>query len=217
MGDHTKSPGRKSARVKAWLYAVVNPWIDILEFENRFLATRGVSFRQHNRNLEHLTPIRQHLAPGAELIMDDLERWRPEVADWEKSHDAAIDRVARLAAEAFDAILNNVAIEVPLLVSQFTPGLKDFDDDPELFKKFMTQYLVNNVSPDLPREYTGHAFWNSNSVHSLLLKHRQGPAIEALDEASAELVRLNERAKQNLVDLRWGLVDEFDIPPAPLG
>jgi hypothetical protein len=213
----------------------VNPLIEALDQEIRFLLIRNVTWRFWNRSLEFIGPPLAYLDASGRLILDDLIRsvrarrtLAPKHVDLDKRlsrHGELINAVLEAAAAYHDWLLRQP--ELRTIVSEALaeyvraapphapPVWGSFREDqlPEL----VANNLVNHVG-DLPFDRTDAAFWK---VCSRLLRGRIPP-----NPGPDEFVRLNEACDraardahglvESLEDLRFGLCEEFDIPAAPM-
>jgi len=76
----------------------------------------------------------------------------------------------------------------------------------------VAQFIVNNIR-ELPGHYAYHRFWSRFSDE--LMQFRKGSRFEEADRAGAELKRSNDSLAAELIKVRSGLAEEYDIPWAP--
>lgn len=209
-------PGKGSERVKAWIYAVVNPWSDILELEHNLLSEGSVSFRWQRGELEFVRPLRSSLARGAELILRDLARIRPEVKEWELKHDTAVECLRRSALAASAAITGGEGFRAAVMRARdATPDLaRRVAKNDEQLIGWMAERALNNVG-ELSSDYSDADFWNQH--RSDLIAARGDQKMARLDGDRALLIEVDEKTSQFLSELRESLVDEYDVPPGLWG
>ncbi len=213
-----KRPEKHSPRVLAWLTGAINPWIDVAEFENRYTSGGSVSFRHRRRELEHLRPIREQLPPGGRLVLEDLQRFEKPAAEWESSHDDAVRELAGKAIAAFDSLTRSsdgfqaLAREVDAGRGLFAKEAEQAaSDDRELVLQ-MAENIVNAQGELSSARYSDAAFWNA--WRDRLLRFRQGAVFDEVDRARENLQQVNSATIERLKELRWRIVDEFDVPPS---
>lgn len=205
-----------STRVKSWVYAVINPWSELLDFERGFLEAEHVSFRHRARTLEHLKPIREQLVPGTRLIIDDLEGERADVKAWEREHDDAVSALQSVAAESYDRLLADPTF-APLVRKRFEekPALaRDFAEDPEFLVRLTAERVVNRAD-ELGSSFGGvdYEFWNA--IRNEVLQLRSLPFFQQLTQSRERLLKVIAEQVGRLADLRRELVRTYDIPAAP--
>jgi len=211
------SVGEKKDRAKSWVWVVVNPWIDILDFELSRLGSRQVSWRWRSRRLERLKPLRNQMIHGAGLLLDDLSREKPAVRVWEQEHDGGLAEIENHAAATFDALLGDGVFRAELgdrlgrdrgLLEWAIRDASDSDATNEFGE------LCVNFAPALSNEHGAAAFWTRHRDVLLAARERLGGP---LDGAIARQKQRAEAHKELLVALRWEFVDAYDIPAHPVG
>lgn len=201
-------PGRN--RVEAWIYGVINPLAEALEREVTLAGLHRPTYRWRTESLERILPLRGYLSRGAVLILEDLVSQRPEFKRWENDHDASVEVLRRSAHRAFEALVN--APDFRSLVEQHFSAVSEGSDQMD---QDVAEDLVNDAATTVnPRKGSYGEAWN-----------RQLQSLQALREPSfypdllAALEHLHETSQHTLtacIELRSELVQEFDVPPAPL-
>jgi hypothetical protein len=204
------SPSRGSERVKSWLYAIVNPWIEVMTFEESRLLAGQISFRAGSRRLEHLRPLRAQLRHDSGAILDDLARVYPEVRDWEREHDELLAQLTVAATGFYDSLETR-----PELSSQIAHWSQGHQNVLSLdaIQTTIRQHIVNNASSIDSQDAT-QFLWNPHRQEWLRL--REDEAATAMTTATKVLRDSDLVAREGLEKLRWHLVDQFDIPAARL-
>jgi len=222
-------PAKGSDRVRAWVYAVINPWADSLALENNVLEAGSVSYRWHRRDFEHLRPIRDHLLRGTDLILDDLIRYydpgrvplpfRDGPGEWQKQHDGQLACLRLAAQKAFDELnaRRDLTEELQRAAAETSDLVKKADlegAELERYRGQLTERILNNAT-NLSRDYSDAEFWNQHRQR--FIRYRDGAHVASMDSEREKLRAMNEEHAQKLSELRSKIVDEFDIPPAPWG
>lgn len=207
------NPPNHSERVKAWIYAVINPWTEACEFENAFLTRRCASFRWRKNRLEHIRDVKSHLLSGAALILEDLERFNHDARFLRVEHDAFVPKILGASNALMDLL--RVAPDVDASIRACTDmnpeAARAISTDPAVVKSTLLEDVVNNEQ-ELSDQYSDSALWNK--CREELLRFRTGAAADGLDASLAELERFNNKSIDALRKLRWALVDKYDVPPA---
>jgi hypothetical protein len=205
-------PARGSERVKAWVYAVINPWESAVDLSVRLLATGNTTFRFESDDLEYIRTVTRQLGGrGPELILEDLKRLHAEVAPLEREHDGVVSRV-REAARGAHAWLSASAHfrEVVAAKLDESPSLVSAELKPEL-SKWMAQRVVN-AGRDASANWADFAFWSKH--RETLLVFRDDEALQGLIMVLREAAVAFATVRDRLGALRSKLVDDYDIPPA---
>jgi len=227
-----EGPKKGSPRVAAWIHAVLNPWVDAVENELAILGRGGTTWRYLPRRLEFILPMKDYVAV-AHHTLDDYLRARPESKPKVEEHDRHRDDLERAACGAHDELVKrpefrslvadrlrkftttapvrgNPRARVKVAPEQQRPnpasGVREF---PSL----VAERIINQVQ-ELPEYYTDHAFWNLYRGDFLAMRH--GRAFETLDASHAGLEGFNRIFRDTLKDWRFALLEEYDVPPAPL-
>ncbi|MBL8923430.1 MAG: hypothetical protein JNJ54_31545 [Myxococcaceae bacterium] len=204
------SISKGSERVKAWIYVVINPWCEALEVENQLLASGNTTFRWTSQKLEYVRTVAEHLSGrSARLILDDLTRGEPGMADFVKVHDEPV-RELELAARDAHRLLSSDAgfrVDIERLVVA-APNVVPKMETSELVK-WAAQRVINNGC-DASERWQDYAFWVLHQ--GTLLTHRE--QIPEVTRIIGVLRQKNEWLLQLLTDTRNKFVESYDVPPA---
>lgn len=153
--------------------------------------------------------MREYLPRSAGLILDDLASCHPLVRDLERSHDEGVRAVVSSAKVLFDALVANG--EFRAFAEQHFVGV----NEPESVVNDVAEDLVND-DPEFvdPKVGTYREGWNR--ALDRLKAFRAEANYEPLSAALKDVEGRAERAKDELTRLRARLVEEFDVPPAPV-
>lgn len=202
-------PGRH--RVEAWIYGVINPLAEALEREHMLCLGHVPTYRWRTLNLERILPFRGYLSRGAILILEDLASHDRGFVKLEKRHDALVELVRSSAQRVFGAAVNDPEFR-SVVEKHFA---KIFDGSDSMYSD-VAEDLVNDNSERInARAGTYEDIWNQRLPD--LKKLRQRFHYSDLNAALQKLRVDSERMLRELVELRTSLVQEFDVPPAPLG
>lgn len=203
----SKKPGPN--RVQAWIYGVINPLEEALESEALAGRRRDASFRSRTGGLENLLRLRRYLTRSGALILDDLSTYSPAMKEFEKRHDTLIADVEWEAKKLFER----------LFTSKEFAGVveKHFKEvcAPDSMLREVTEALVNDAAQYAdPNEGSYGEAWNR--ALPVLEKFREEAGYQTLNAKLGELRQQSEDLRDELIQLRAKLVEEFDVPPAPL-
>ncbi|MHB8875098.1 MAG: hypothetical protein ACYC8T_15540 [Myxococcaceae bacterium] len=203
----TKQPGPR--RVEAWIYGVINPLEEALEREALDGRRRVPSYRWRSDSLENLLPLRQYLSRSAAVILDDLATYHPPIIEMEEDHDTFLSELRRRAKQVFEELVANQAFRT--FVEQNFRKVCD------------PKSMVNDVAEDLVNDDPEFVDVNEGSYREVwnrtlgdLKKLRGQAAYEPLRTALVELETRSDEMRQELLQLRAQLAEDFDVPPAPL-
>jgi hypothetical protein len=204
-----------SLRVQSWIYAVINPLIDVLSSEVSSLEKGHLSWRAHVRRLEFIRPPRLYLLSNGQAILEDFERTFPEMARPLRSHERFIAELTRRAVAAHDSLVMQPTFRDRVLrlmmdyrqgaTSDPFAGWSEADAVEEA-----AEYLVNH-GQGLERT---NPFWRH--AVPILQEYRHGEAFSLLKAAVVECHADGMSLIDHLKDVRFQLCDEYDIPAAPV-
>jgi hypothetical protein len=83
-------PGRGSERVKAWVYAILNPVIEALRREIELLRSGNLSWRVHSRRCEYIRPISVLIDWDQQPNLEDFIAEHPTFGSRFGKHDSAL-------------------------------------------------------------------------------------------------------------------------------
>jgi hypothetical protein len=216
-------PGRGSERVKAWVYAILNPLIDSFRRETELLKTGNLSWRVHSRRCEYIRPVAELIDFEQRPNLEDFLAENPTFGERFDEHDSAVAGIEQAAARFVQGLLQS-----KLFQEQVAECLSTYESQartsnptyPELVghtreraAEYIAEYLVNNTK-SLPRHYVHYAFWESFAPEFNRFKERQ--TFAARDESANKLRNVSGHLRIDLETLRLTLCREFDIPAAPI-
>jgi hypothetical protein len=208
-----------SSRAQSWVYAVINPLIDVLASEEFSLATGHLSWRAFERRLEFIRPPRLYLMPNGRTILDDFERVFPREARPLHQHEKQVEELTRRAQAAHDALLGR-----PEFVSRVHQWMEDHRREHQDAGKgnpwmgWSEGEVENRVAEYLVNQGEGlertHEFFRR--VVPALEEFREGVEFSRLQEATAACREDAVRLIEHLKSVRFRLCNEYDIPAAPV-
>src|SRR5271157_3500245 len=204
-------PGRE--RRKAWIYSVINPLLNGLGIERSFLERGNWTFRHRNRELELIRPLDAYVDYQSRPNWEDFIASNSGVAAPMREREARREELRQACIAAFDYLVADEKFgkEVSRCVATFPASERDsLGAQPD---HLVAQLIVDNIR-ELPDHMFGHyGFWLRFSDE--LMQFRKGPRFEDADRAGAELKRSNDRLSAELIKVRSGLAQKYDIPWAP--
>ncbi len=209
MAKKRLSPGRH--RVEAWIYGVINPLAEALERESVLGRGRSPTYRWRTYSLERILSLRGYLSRGAVLILEDLASENRDFLKLERRHDALVERLRAAAHVTFKALVENAEFRA-FVEKHFSK----VSDDSEFVHSDVAEDLVNDV-PEYVNAKAGRYQHVWNRCLPELKALRQRFQYDELEASLAGLRQGSERMLAELVALRSKLVQEFDVPPAPIG
>ncbi len=222
MGFDTK-PGRGSERIKAWVYAIMNPLIDSFRRETELLKTGNLSWRVHSRRCEYIRPIAELIDFDQRPNLEDFLAENPNFRARFDDHDSAVAAVEQAAARFVHGLLQS-----SLFKKQVAECLRNYESlartsnptYPELIgyvreraAEYIAECLVNNTK-SLPQHYVHYAFWESFAPEFEPFRKRQ--AFAATADAAKKLLNVSEQLRTDVESLRLKLCRKYDIPAAPI-
>lgn len=141
--------------------------------------------------------------------MEDLASYFPRVLELEHAHDARLSELTAEAKRVFEALLRDQRF-VAVARGHFASVCA-----PDTLLTEVAQDLVND-DPEVVTAPSGsyRAAWNRALPELRKLREEAGYA--ALSAALESLRTGSDGMRDELVALRTRLVEEFDVPPAPL-
>jgi hypothetical protein len=215
-------PEKGSERVKAWVYAVLNPIIESLRREAGLLRTGNLSWRLHTKRCEYIRPIEDLVDPSHLPILEDFLAEDPTFRERFREHDVALATLGEAATESFQRLLQAPIFQgrVDQLLREYEASRQNGDTTrPNLLDiatkvpEYVAEYLVNNAG-SLPRHHTMYAFWESFGPEFTTFKGRV--TFKATEAAARNLLETSEKLRLELESLRLSLCREYDIPAAPI-
>lgn len=195
-------------RVEAWIYSVVNPLCEALDLEASVAGLKNPTFLWRTKRLELLRPLRMHLTRPGVLIFDDLLRVRPGLRKLEREHDRLIDRTQAAARKAFDSLVSDEKF------CTFVEAKFSNVTAPESRVPDTAEDLVNDRPETVGRTGLYEETWNRHLAE--LKRFRASRDFRLLAKSLDDLQEGVEEARGTLETLRNNLVDEYQLPPAPM-
>jgi hypothetical protein len=215
-------PEKGSERVKAWVYAVLNPIIESLRRETALLRTGNLSWRLHTKRCEYIRPIEDLIDPAHLPILEDFLAEDPTFRERFREHDVALATLGEAATESFQKLVQAPIFQgrVDQLLREYetsrqtgNPNRPDLLDIATKVPEYVAENLINNAG-SLPRHHTMHAFWENFGPQFTTFKDRG--TFKATEMASRNLLQTSEKLRLDLESLRLSLCREYDIPAAPI-
>lgn len=217
-------PGRGSERVKAWVYAILNPMIDSLRREVELLKDGNLSWRVHSRRCEYIRPIAELIDPQQQPNLEDFLAERPTFSDRFRQHDSVLAGLEKattesvqelLRASGFQELVSSCLANYEALLPH-NPAYPDLRDMPGKIAEYVAEFIANN-SKSLPRHYTLYAFWKQYGENfQEYFEGFEETKRHNVRGRARELLGISERLRIDLEALRLTLVREYDIPAAPI-
>ena len=211
-------PRKGSERVRAWIYAAINPLLDALRFEKSLLDRGASTWRFFNQRFEYIHAPAHYLDGYAIEVLTDLERKYPgEVAPL-GSHAALLETL-RLATVTAHTSLTGHPSFAERVEATLETYLSSDGGEPwgaygrEKFPLLVAERVVNHAPDTLPDHYADAAYWARNG--SEFLAFGTGAEFDALRAALVASARGAGELIERLLRLRTALCDEYDIAPVP--
>lgn len=230
MARINAGPRPRTRRVKAWLYAVLNPLIENLRRELFLLNKGDLSWRFHSKRCEYIRPIREYIdlpqQPNYEDFVADALNTGFE-QDFE-AHDRALAEVESSATRFSNGLTHS-----DLFLKQMEGSLEEYESiartNPlypytesmrESLPRAVTEFLVNRINV-LPDHYMTHKFWEEYKDKFDLSaqefeSYGQRESFQALIQARGALRDVADKLLHALNSHRQFLCRKFDIPAAPI-
>lgn len=209
-----RKPRSGSSRLTAWVHDVLNPWVASIASELKLLEAGNPTFRRYSKTLEFIRPLREYVPLPQHPTVEDALRADKDLAEKVQSHDAARDRLEEEARAAFEALSRDPQFSQEVSrargLTQKSPGPSTMTDaEPVLLA---AERVVNNIH-SLGSHFLDHEFWNTRG--RTLLEYRQGPHCERLNRAIPATANAFGQVQTFVVEMRFRLIEEFDLPPSP--
>jgi hypothetical protein len=208
-----------SGRAQSWVYAVINPLVDVLTSEVVSLAKGHLSWRAFERRLEFIRPPRLYLMPNGRTILDDFEGVFPREVRPLKHHETRVEELTRRAQEAHDSLLSRpefVGRARQLMEQHQEEYQRERGVDPwsgwgedEVVTR-LAEYLINQGEG---LETTQEFF---RKAVPMLHGFRTGMEFSHLQEATKACHEDAVRLVEHLKRVRFRLCTDYDIPAAPV-
>jgi hypothetical protein len=214
-------PKRKSRRVAAWIYVVLNPVIELVQRELDLLDRRNLTWRFTSGRCEFVRVIQEYVDSTQWPNYYDFLSEHAVFVDGFKQHDNLVEQINASAAQIYEWLVSHddFSETVKKLAAQYNdqPMSRTFpgasvSSEAELVK-YCAEYLINNLR-ELPSHYSLSGFWNSSNTPLLLF--RNTPRFKPLERASENFLLHSGKLKRALESRRLSLSREFDVPAAPV-
>lgn len=195
-----------AGRAQDWITSVINPILDGVRRELRFLPKGPWRWHPKNRAFEFFLPVKDYVPhPFADNYQDLLEK-HDELREEFGVHDGVL--------EAFG--------------TEFARGYDLLRSKPEMFQNERGEYGINDENRDwfiayvvggferLPDYYVGHDVYNA--VGGRLLDAGRGALQSAridVADLARQLADTDEKLAKHLVDLRRDLADRYGVRVRP--
>lgn len=221
-------PNRGTRRVEAWVYTVINPLIDDVRREIRFLQERNLTWRYHSQRLEYIRPVQEYIEPEMLPNLEDFLEENPAFVQKFEAHDKSV-KDAESRAMAFYKIVMNAAIfhknvtealqKYESKAASTQPYAPSIESIKEHLPQFVAENLINNAR-ELPAHYTIHSFWKNfgDEFREFILKfegYKERKSFHDVEQAADALKEISSNLLNDLKSQRQTLCREFDIPAAP--
>ncbi len=218
-------PGRGSERIKAWVYAVMNPLIDSFRRETELLKIGDLSWRVHSRHCEYIRPVAELIDFDQRPNLEDFLAENPTFRQRFAEHDSVIIEV-----EQTTTLFVRDLLASPKFQERVTQCLKDYESS-ERSSHPTYPDLSDNLSglpsriPDHlaefrePHDVLAYALYSLPFLGCVCWKIQrfffQLHAIPS-GQRGQKLMTISENLRIDLESLRLALCREYDIPAAPI-
>jgi hypothetical protein len=212
------APKKRTRRVEAWIYTVINPLIEALKVEKSFLDSQNWTWRYRTNSLEFIGPLESYVDSISLPNFEDFFIGNSRLEQMRKEHEELRETLSQCCHKAFthldklDAFRNRVAASLSSYRESAAENPAGAIPDSD-FYKLIAQYVINNIR-ELPGHYTTSGFWAERGKE--FLEFRTVDVFRKLDAAGKHLSERDEKLLQTLKNLRAKLSQEFDVPPAPV-
>ena len=217
-----KQPQAKkgSLRVQSWIYAVLNPLVDGIIREGKFLETGNLTWRFFTQDFEFLLPAAGYVGPGAEHIFEDFLAANPKERSIIGRHDSLLDELRKAAKSAYGMLCGDRAFfklaEERLAQFESKPPRREFPGGAisrEEFPRLVAERVINSIVEVLPH-FTDATFWQES--RDAFMPFRVGPAFRKLDSVLGSLRNHNGTLSEYLKGVRFRFCRKYDLPADPL-
>jgi hypothetical protein len=215
-------PKRRSKRVEAWIYTVINPVVEGLQRESVLLETGNLSWRYYSQRCEFIRPVQEYIDSAQWPNYNDFLEENQEFRERFQSHDTRLEALNNAASALFSALFANPqfldAVESALTAYEkfrqsdpLAPDLSRMRDDDT---KYAAEYLINNYRA-LPVHYQLAKFWTlaSDGMHAF---RSSSNIFSPVQDHALALKSESQRLSSDLENNRLGFARTFDIPAAPV-
>jgi hypothetical protein len=215
-----KQPKKRSQRVAAWIYEVINPIIEGLERELYFLQSGNATWRYFSQRCEFIRPVQEYVESAQLPNYSDFLVEHPEFKKKFQTHEKSLSALNNSANALYRALLANpqfaekVSSSIRMyeelrLKEPHTPDLGYIKQD---LDKLMAEYLINDIS-DLPSHYATARFWALTSS-DLRAFRNSTDLFDSLRTAESMFAAESQRLISDLEIKRGKFSDTFDLPAA---
>lgn len=211
-------PEKSSSRAEGWIWGAINPMLESLHAENRFLANRNLTFRGRTRTPAWIHHALEYLDPNGWILFEDLEYDHPDVQRELAPHDLAYDDAVESATRFFSELLvdpafaDTVQHAIALYIEDH--GGKTHDVFPlDNAVEVVAERIVNHVER-LNESQPDAAFWDTQrSLFERFL--REGKSADQLWQDLDTFKTASDQLLAFLKDKRRALSREHGVAPAP--
>ena len=219
----TKVPGPRV--IRAWFDTVINPLLDGLNLENRYIARHDWSWNHWRGKLESILPVVQHLGASVEPNLQQFCALNPELPEHISEHDRYVSAIWEKCAALQHMLQSNKAFEglyrqatsqkvsEPVEQYQQREYVSRENVAAEEMHGALAEYIINNREL-LPDFYTTSAIWNTwrEQFLALLNDVQIKPVFDDLLEVGHLMSQSNSRLIDVLERKRSHLSLEYDVP-----
>lgn len=208
--------------VRAWFDTVLQPALQGLENERRFLKKHNWTLRFRVGHLEYLAVLEEHLPAAAVANLHQFASFFPGIETAIERHDEYVGVLALDCRVLHKAILNSPHFRgIFAAVSAETRNQlgRDFQtyfggsSSEEDFMGTLAEYLVNNIG-DLPSAYVTADLWNHYRARfeaAIATPELEEPRKQTLQDGQ-NLLREVEKLGSLMKKVRDELSLRFDVP-----
>lgn len=212
-------PEKSSSRAEGWIWGAINPLLESLQAENRFLADGNLTFRARMKQPEWIHRAADYLDPNGQILLEDLVDEHPTAKAPIAAHDAAYDSAATSARQSWAKLTGDPAFRESIRVAleEYIASRGHPVSERSVFpdgkaELIVAERLVNQIE-HLGNEHADSEFWDASRSTFIPFRERAAfgqylEALTAFKERSDELIDF-------LKTMRRSLSREYGVAPAP--
>lgn len=209
---------KRSERVKAWMYSVLNPLMEALRAETLSLSKKNITWRYSTDGMEFIVATRELIQPSLRPNYDDLLRGYAVVKPQMEDRDKKFETLRGQASNCWKQLTEYTDFR-HVVGNQLKQWRDEGNSYPggaipeEEFWLLIAEHILNNAA-ELPFYYTNRPFWSRFGQSLLAL--RVGQPFSQLEKSTVELKKSDETLIKFLDQSRSNLCEQYDIPAAPV-
>jgi hypothetical protein len=199
---------------------VLNPLVDGVIREGKFLDTGNLTWRFFTQDFEFLLPAAGYVGPGAAHTFEDFLAANPKERSIIRRHDSLLDELRKAAKSAYGMLCGDRAFfklaEERLAQFESKQPRREFPGGAisrEEFPRLVAERVVNSIVEVLPH-FSDAAFWQES--RDAFMPFRAGPAFRKLDSVLRSLRKHNDALSEHLKGVRFRFCTKYDLPADPL-